>query len=467
MTRQHGRGLVRRTLSVIGASALVVTGALVFGGSAASASAGDIIAPDDGGSITLSKHAGTPSSLPGTGRELTGDALTALGGSVAGVPFKLERVTYEGVAIDLGTVAGWALVPDGFAPADITGSYGVEAVAGPTPTNPSGEIYFGGLELGLYLVTELPGGPGVVDASDPFLVSIPHRAAADSSWNYDVFVYPKNRLADLPTKTVSEPTGDTVTWTITTTVPRTVTGQVYTTDMVITDVLDPKLDYVSSTVRHNGTLMDPSPVSVTDQTVTVTIPKAQLFTGDTYVIEIVTDVTDAGAIVNNAVRNLEGVNVTIGPAQTNWGKVRVLKLETGTPLTLAGAEFELWSGEATVADRELVFAAQPTDADGLLTFDHVWLGNGSDTTEPYCLKETVPPVGHTIAGDGWTCVTLSSAGTAIVQQQVDNPKRTTPDLPLTGSTGTALFMGGGLALLLTAAGGALMLSRHRRHSSEH
>ncbi|MGO3146059.1 MAG: SpaH/EbpB family LPXTG-anchored major pilin [Leucobacter sp.] len=464
MNPQPRRGIAQRALSVIGTAALALTGVFALGATVASASPGDIVAPTGGGSIVLHKHAGTPSNLPGTGTALSGSALTALGGSVEDVPFKLERVTHLGTAIDLGTVEGWELVPDGFTPAMVTGDYGVETVSASTLTDTNGMITYSGLPLGLYLVTELPGGPNVVDVSDPFLVSVPHRAATDDAWNYNVHVYPKNLLADLPTKTVSEPEGNNVTWTITTTVPRTVSGQTYTTDMLITDVLDPKLTYVSSTVTQNGTAMAPSVVGVAGQTVTVTIPQAQLFTGDEYVVTIVTTVTDAGELVNDAVRNLEDVDVTIGPAQTNWGKVQVLKQETGTEATLQGAKFQLWTGEASEADRTMVVDEMETDANGLLTFAHVWVGNGADTTEPYCLKETVPPVGHTIAGDGWTCVTLNSAGTATVQQVIDNPKRTTPNLPLTGSTGTAAFMAGGLALLLTAAGAALLVSRRHRES---
>lgn len=450
---------MHRALSVIGASALALTGVLVMGGTAASASPGDIVAPQDGGSIIVHKHSGVPGSA-GTGQEITGDAAAALGMGVSDVPFKLERVYLNGAAIDLSDPAAWNNLPTTPAQAGTAPFSLVEVDSG--DTDASGMLTFSGLGLGLYVVTELDGGPDsiVEDMADPFLVSVPHRGIDDSTWNYNVHVYPKNLLKDNPTKTVSEPDGNNVTWTITTTVPRPPSGSVYTS-FTITDVLDDKLEYVSATVTRDGTPLPASVVGVSGQTVTVTIPPGEVRTGQVYVVNIVTEVLDAGAIVNNAVRNVNGVERTIGPAQTNWGKVQVLKKESGTNATLQGAKFELWTGEDDPDDRTKVFDEQTTGSTGLLTFDHVWLGNGADTTERYCLKETQAPAGHSIEQE-WTCVTLNAADTGVVQQPIFNPKRTTPNLPLTGSTGTVAFMAGGLSLMLLAGGAALLATRRRR-----
>lgn len=454
MTQHTRKGVAKRVLSVISASALALVGVVAIGSTAASA-----LGPDDTGSITVHKHAGAPGAA-GTGVEITGPAANLLGVGVGNVFFKLERVTYDGDPIDLGTTDGWDLIYDGMTATNLSDDYGFDPVVASAPTNSSGILDFPNLPLGLYLVTELPGGnPDVETMSDPFLVTVPHRAADDTEWITDVHVYPKNQLRDAPTKTVSEPTGNDVTWTITTTVPRPPSGNVYTA-FSITDTMDPKLDIVSATVTRDGVALPDSVVDITGQVVTVTPVIGEVMTGQVYVVTIVTTVTDAGAIVNTAVRNVNGTNSDIGPAQTNWGKVQVLKLDATTEETLAGAKFELWTAETEPEDRTLVLSEETTDANGIITFAHVWLGNDAVTTKDFCLRETAPPVGYSIANE-WTCVELASAGTGLVQQAVDNPKRDTPNLPLTGAAGTTAFMAGGIALLLTAAGVALLSSRRR------
>lgn len=459
MTQQPRRGTAKRMLSLVGTAALALTGAFALGGTAASASPGDIVAPEDGGSITVHKHVGAPSEDPGAGTEITDPGgIAELGLGLEDVEFKLQRVTYNGVAIDLATSEGWEHLP-ATVPASEVSPYGLEDVSTPSSqTDSSGVVVFSNLPLGLYVVTELPGAPGVEEVAPPFLVSVPHRAANDSTWNYNVHVYPKNRLADNPTKTVSEPDGNEVTWTITTTVPRPPEGNQYTS-FSITDELDPRLTFQSATVTRDGVALPDSVVTNTGQLVTVTPPLDEVRTGQTYVITIVTSVDEPGSIVNDAVRNVNGTEVTIGPAQTNWGAVKVMKYETGTQDTLTGAKFELWSGDKSTK----LLDEATTGLDGTFTFEHIWLGNGTTTTRDVCLKETQAPAGHSISNE-WTCITLDSAETGVVNQRVDNPKRDTPHLPLTGASGSVMFMGGGLALLLAAGGVALIISR--KHQKE-
>lgn len=477
MNQHTRRGAARGALSLLTATALALMGAIALGSSAASASPGDIVAPQGGGSIIVHKHAGSKGAA-GNGTEITGGAAAALGIGVGDVPFKIERVTYDGVPIDLGTSAGWDHVIENMTAADVVGPhYGKTLVDDSLTTDPSGVITYSGLDLGLYIITELPGGPAnISELAAPFLVSVPHRSAVGDTWLYNVHVYPKNKLTDVQTKTVDlgpivedetgVKQGDKVTWTITASVPQTEAGAPITL-FEITDKLDPRLTYVSSTVKKDGVLMSPNPVTVVGQDVTIAPPLADVRTGQVYTIEIVTSVNGAGVIPNTAVRNTNGTKVDIGPANTNWGKVQVLKQETDTAATLQGAKFELWTGEANIADRELVYGEQTTDENGIITFDSVWLGNGTTKTKQYCLKETVAPPGHTIAQE-WTCVTLNAEAAveglpvATVRQAIDNPRRTTALLPMTGSTGTAVFMIGGLALVSIAGGAALMVARRRQ-----
>lgn len=459
MKHQPQGKFAQRALSIVSASALALTGLFALGGTAASAvSAGDIVPPAGGGSITVHKHSSNPSG-EGTGLEIADP--TSLGNPIGDIPFKLDRVTYQGVPINLSTAEGWSHVTDGMTAADITGDYGLTPVVASQLTGSDGITTFSGLDLGLYVVTELPNSVvAATDMAPAFLVSVPHRSATQDTWNYNVHVYPKNKLPDVPTKEVSDPTGDLVNWTITFTVPRPAAGHEFATDLTLTDQLDTRLEYQSATVTRNGTAIDPS-ITEVDGLVTVTIPKADLVVGDTYVVVLTTKVLAEGEIPNTAFRNVDGSSVETNAVQTNWGAVKVIKLEDGTNVTLDGAKFEVWNADKT----ELLLAEQTTGPNGEITFDKLWLGNGTDTQEEVCLKETQPPAGHSLPATGeWTCLTLDADGTGIVEQTVYNPKRTTPALPLTGSTGTAMFTAGGAALLLMAAGAALVASRKRRES---
>lgn len=480
MNRNTRRGAAKGALSLLTATALAVMGAFALGSSAASASPGDIVAPEGGGSIVLHKHAGSPGAA-GDGTVISGSAAAALGLAVKDVPFKIERVSYNNVPIDLSKSADWDHVPSTLTAAQVLANpaYSLVTVNDSLKTDANGVITYSGLSLGLYLITELTAGaPANIEAPAlPFLVSVPFRSANSDTWLYNVNVYPKNKLTEITTKTVElgpivagengVKQGDKVTWTITASVPQTQNGAPITV-FKITDALDSRLTYVSSTVKKDGVLMSSNPVTVVGQNVTIEPPIGGVLSGQVYTVEIVTSVNGAGVIPNTAVRNTNGQTTDIGPANTNWGKVQVLKQETGTQATLQGAKFELWTGEANVNDRTKVYGETETNSSGIITFDSVFLGNGTTKTKQYCLKETVPPPGHSIANE-WTCVTLNAEAAATgdvpaatVRQAIDNPKRTTPELPLTGSTGTAIFMLGGLALVSLAAGSALMLSRRRR-----
>ena len=67
-----------------------------------------------------------------------------------------------------------------------------------------------GLELGLYLIVETLVPENVTSTCNPFLISLPMTTLDGSSWNYDVTVYPKNKIG-YPTleKTVRESASDT------------------------------------------------------------------------------------------------------------------------------------------------------------------------------------------------------------------------------------------------------------------
>ena len=387
--------------------------------------------------------------------------------------------------IDLTTTAGWDLAKtasDGFnsATGALPAGFGVVPATVPEVTTAGGGQANATLPYGLYRVTELPNA-AVETIAQPFLVTLPYPS--DGTWLYDVHVYPKNLLKDVPTKTVANPVdvsgnpavieGSLVTWTITAPVPR-VDGNIVES-YSIRDALDPRLKYESVVVKVDGVSLGAAGADTysanlvgadagTGQggTLTVTLlgdALAELQTGQVVTIELKTSVHGLGEIENEAIRNVNDDEVTFGTDRTNWGTIKILKTNSGS-LKLQGAKFEVYQSDKTTK----VYSEQSTDLNGEILFDGLWVGNNLDTTETYCVKETQAPPGYiTPLGDAaWTCVTVSSADTAIKEVSLKNTQQTGPNLPLTGSTGTAIFMAAGVALILVAGGAGLMVARRRR-----
>ena len=461
---------MRRAGAVLAAAALALIGTVALSPAASAeepvASLADITGTS--GDLIIHKHAGTPGSA-GDGTEITDTAPLGLG--LEGVEFSVQRVAHDGTPLDLTTAEGWDLAADA-TPALGDGYTAVDVAASPFTTDGSGVATAADLPYGLYLVTETSAGPNDIETmAQPFLVTLPYPDEATGGWLTDVHVYPKNLLNDTPSKTVSDPSGvtegETVTWTLTVPVPRPPTGSAYTS-FSITDQLDPRLEFVSATVKLGGDTLvrdagyaqaDPDPA--TTNTLTITPTLSALRTGQVYTVEIVTKVTGAGQIVNTAIRNVNGTESTVGPAQTNWGLLKVLKRAAGTGASLNGAEFELYR-----ADRETLVVGATATAGGEITFPAVWVGNGADVTEEYCLKETKAPAGYILPADPWTCVTITANGEATaVEQTILNEQHTGPRLPLTGAAGTAIFVGGGIGLMLIAAGAAFVASRKRERAA--
>lgn len=472
--QDRGRG-ARRVLALLGTAALAL-GGVVAAGTAAQAddplpSIANIVPPQGGGSVIVHKHAGKQGPA-GNGTVITDPAkVAALGVGIDGVKFKIERVSYNNVPIDLSTAEGWSRISAGMTPADITGNYSKTQVGVEQTTSGGGLTTFSGLAMGLYVVTETFAPEGVTPLESPFLVTVPYPDPAGNTWLYDVNVYPKNRIDDTPTKTVTDPTwlkqGEIVTWTLNVPVPAPPGDATAYTKFQVTDALDSRLGYVadSATVTLNGnpvaagdyTLTAPS--SGNGNTLTVAFDPTKVRTGQVYVITFQTAVNGAGEILNDAVRNVNDTDIDHMKEQVNFGKLKVIKKRQGSNLTLQGAQFELWKNDKS----EKIYGPTATNSSGEIVFDSIGLGKGADKTEKVCIKETVPPPGYSIIGDGWTCdIELDAAATnATVERSVDNPPRETPALPLTGAAGTAMFMAGGIALILVASGAAIIAIRRR------
>lgn len=467
-----------RMLSVFSAAALALTGAVVFGATSASAaSVADITPPEEGGSVIVHKHAGKPGPA-GDGTEITDPAkVAALGIGLDGVKFKIERVSYDGVPIDLSTSAGWDLVPESIAEMNADPDYTKVQIGDEQTTAGGGIATFSELDLGLYVVTETVPPAGATP-SPAFLVTVPLPHPTENTWIYNVHVYPKNLLPDDKKKEVTDPAlqlqGEPVTWTLTVPVVAPTEGTTYT-KFLVTDALDDRLEYVpgSLSVMKDGSPLAPAgnytvsePDPEDDNTLVVTFDPTKLLTGQVLVLSFDTNVNGLGEIVNSAYRNVNDNVTKVGTEQVNYGNVKVVKYREGSRLTLQGAMFELWDGEQETK----LYGPVGTDANGEITFSGVGLGKGSDKSEELCLKETAPPPGYSYI-DEWTCFTLTvneSGETKVVTYRADiyNEPRETPPLPLTGDAGTTLFMAGGLGLLVLAVGAGLLASRRRDRSTD-
>ncbi|MGK0722207.1 SpaH/EbpB family LPXTG-anchored major pilin [Leucobacter sp. W1478] len=492
MNHENRGRFAKRALAALGATALLLIGTVTLS-SAASADEHDapVVGPSVSnitgttGTLTIHKHAGDPGEA-GNGQVITDPAkIAALGAGLEGVQFSIERVTYDGSAIDLTTATGWDVAQSATVARVMGAQDGFGKVAPPTATATTlagGIAVIPNLPYGMYLVTETSAGPNqIVTPIQPFLVTVPYPQASDSTWLYDVHVYPKNKLNTTnPEKTVAAPDGvvigSTVVWTITAPIPELGTGGTYN-KFVITDTLDPRLTLTGAVVKIDDTELVPiTHYSVSGNVVITLTPAglALLAGADNVIVEASTTVDSlgegetGGLIPNHAIVNVNDSVRETGYPQTNWGPLKVIKKAAVAPNnTLQGAEFTLHetkNGPALAEAGTLV-----TDANGEIVVDGLWVGSNDTLSKTYWLQETKAPTGYVLPeGDGaWTQVAVNAgAASTVVPVVINNTQQGAPRLPLTGSTGTAAFMIGGIALLLTAGGVGLATARRKQGVSK-
>lgn len=453
--------------------ALALSGTALLGGMTAQA------APIDGtqdGSIIVHKHVEDPASTDGN----------PAGAPLKGVEFSAQQVLVDpdgsaGPAtagpIDMTKAEGWKLAEQVFtstAPALPAG----DAVNGPVfslaaaavqSTNASGIATFSGLDLGAYLVTETaPGDNLIAQAAAPFWVSVPMPTGDATEWNYNVDVFPKNTLNDFtPTKAVTDndlidPDGN-VEWTVSTPIPA---SNLAYQSFSLSDPVATGLNFQSfGNVTLNGTVLvrddqtATPPVNgdytVSGTTITFTaagLAKVNAITmdpnsvGATVAVVVNTDIAAipaTGGITNTATVTLNGI-AKPASATTNWGELLLNKTTSEDGSALGGATFELYA-----ANKSTLIATGTTAADGTLQFD-VWVGNDTDVTENFWLKETVAPAGHVLPADPWTEVTVNAGQAATATVTIENHLAQGPNLPMTGGTGAALLTLAGVVVLSIA-----------------
>ncbi|WP_449278836.1 SpaH/EbpB family LPXTG-anchored major pilin [Leucobacter sp. GX24907] len=482
--RHQDRGSgVRKVLAVIGTASLILFGA-VAGSTAASAEVSPANMPTGNGKLTIHKYEQPAGETPdATGNPL--DPVPTDWEAMNDVPFKVERITN----VDLTTNAGWDQANAYAAnPASIPAANLVEVANAETAGGVVGPLT---LPIGAYLVTELDmTGGNIVHKAAPFVVTIPLPDEATKGWITDVHVYPKNSVAEVD-KDVTAPDayglGETVTWPIDVKIP-TLPPNMSFTSFSISDTLDDRLAYEDYTLQVDGTDVPAAAVSVTEPTAATggtfgavfDVSHAFLTTNAGKTITLVLTTTVVGPVHDGVIENVANVDVNgneFAPDSfSRWGDLLILKIDEAER-PLAGATFQVFAGEcgaeggvgtaiSVTAPGGAAASEFTSSSSGVVHIAGLWVGDeNNDVTErDYCVEETAAPAGYDLADPAYQTVTVVAGTTEEGEYDATfvNPQKPPVALPLTGSTGTALFMAGGLALMLLAGGVALIASKRKK-----
>ena len=453
------------------------------------------------GSITIHKRDITGATAGEAGTGLPDD--NAPGTALSGVTFELQQVD-----IDLKDARNWANIPTSAADARALGFTGVPRTG---TTGDDGQVRFGDLPIGVYLVTETQVPTGVVPGA-PFLVSIPMLNPDGSTWNYDPVVYPKNTVVTA-TKSVTDADqqlGQEITYSVSAPVPTLQPGQSVRRFIVRDDYDESKLSLpqpLSSHVRVSigNNDVDPSAYTVADNNGVLSVEftdfaalNAPENRGATVTVNFNAPVTGIGRIRNQAnviVNNpsnedeIEEITTPTNPVDSYYGRLELVKTGTEDPQAnpatpLQGAVFQLYRANqqaqclAEELDEEQEQDARrvsvggvtewTTDNAGRITIEglHVTSYENNIPVEgqnAYCLLEVAAPAGYTTptGADALTEFTLhhitDNQGSApeapviVKNVTVTNLKQSTPNLPMTGGSGIAVMAAIAAAILAAGA----------------
>ena len=361
-----------------------------------------------------------------------------------------------------------------------------------------------------------PAAPFIVTLPTP-----KDHKVSDGEWQYDVHVYPKNTIASGPQKNVvDQPTngaalGAPVTYQVTQLIPALATGETYD-KLVLTDDLDGRLTPSTSvpvTVKAGTTTF----VEGTDYTsawagnkLTVTFTAAglaKLKAGENVVYEFQATVTSLGdgEIDNKAFVNLNDFDLTpgtpngpdgspTGTVTSRWGDLTFKKVSDANPAQgLGGAVFHIHMGmtdvvgECTADLTGLAIVNDPTtgkaleitsDASGTLVVPGLWVGDTEKTVAADGTVSNTTVTGHDLqqrcyvleevkAPSGFVLPNSTAALTPVMVKagpngstplvEIKNVQQGAPELPFTGSSAQLALTIGGIALIVVALGGVLLV----------
>ncbi|WP_225746326.1 SpaH/EbpB family LPXTG-anchored major pilin [Corynebacterium sp. Marseille-P4611] len=429
------------------------------------------------GSITLFKKKGAESGTAATGQKMEG----VPGEPLAGVTYKITKLNYD---LQNGD---WSKFPK--AAADVKDGDKTDTTFEKT-TAGEGEAKFSDLPLGIYLVEETNAPDGIV-AGAPFIVSVPMVNEASDAWNYDVIAYPKNTETKTKktVKDADQNIQDAYTYTINADAPTWGAGKSLTA-FRFEDQLDQRLDFQKVTeVKAGETALgagdyevnNPAEngnklvVKLTDQglakvksgdKMSLTFEVKRKEVGDTTELKNQADVIFNNPNTGNEVKNKTNEVVTY------HGKLKVVKKdgkEDGK--VLEGAEFELYQctaanklgGKLTVKEQD----KWTTGADGTITIDGLHVTDFADNAQvtdikKFCLKETKAPAGYALPENPVTEIEFTRENIAktgelegddavTLVSEIENIKRDTPNLPMTGGAGVGILAAIGAAIVAAGA----------------
>lgn len=439
---------------------------------------------------------------------------------ISGVVFTAKQVN----TIDLATNQGWldanalsdsynATAPASIADAEKTvsdGGYTLGAANVSAATSADGATSLSGLVIGLYLVEET-STPAGVTPSAPFLVTLPlSDPSAQSSWNYDVYVYPKNAITTVQ-KSVADAgsvtLGDPAVFTIKGDIPDS-SGPA--SDKVsgyeISDKLAANLTYDAAkpatvaladgsatlTAGTDYTLaFDASSNQVTVQFTAAGLAILSAHRDTQVVMTVPTTVSKSGTITNVATVYPDQSAITSGngiasnAVQSKWGSITVQKNDQNNT-ALPGATFQVFTSQADAADQTNPVTINGTSSwqsgsDGQLTIDGLrysafangaaitdtngdgTVGEGDTGFNQYYLVETSAPSGYSLLAQPVPFTVDDATTAAGVDLTVkDSQENAGFQLPFTGGPGGKLIYLAG-ALLLA---GAILLSMKRRPAAQ-
>lgn len=489
--------VLRRLAAGVGAIALALVGVSAMSTAAMAAQPADGVAPGNApagstGTLTIHKFAGTATSqTPPNGQ--------AQDPGPARPPLANANFTYC-LLNSLATDADWTAAKNAD-PATAT-------CAGPatpmTPTNANG-LTSASLPMGAYIVKEVAPFPEGVSSGPAFIVTIPYPSVSGTApnttttWLWSVHTYPKNTVTSTGSKTVADPTahglGSLVPWTITTRALGSFNDGAPLTAYSIKDDPADQLQYEATTSLQyqepGGVWADVpapnytiTPGAAAGDSTTVTFNGSGitwlngLQAGTKLQWNLTTKVVGVGSLENKSYENSGGDDVSTGTATTQWGGAKLKKHDANdTTKTLKGAEFEVYdstsgacttlgAGPLTVTVGGVAKTVFASDDNGIVEVAGLWVGNNNTTSDRvYCLKETKAPTGYTLptGAAAITAVTVVPGAVAVGDEiPVANNPSQGPNLPLTGSTGTAAMSIGGLVLVMIGAAAIALARRSRR-----
>ena len=358
------------------------------------------------------------------------------------------------------------------------------------------------LAKGYYLVVE-QANTAVAAPAAPFVVAIPMTNPTGDGWIADVHVYPKNEdlTVDKEPDVTSVEVGDTVTWTITGSIPADIADA---KKYDIVDKLDLALNYTADSVVVKGLLNSGDTTGVT---LTKEVHWNPIFDAGTNTLRV--SFTEEGlkelakykfvsvsfdTVVNEGIlgrldytipnkatvefinRNDDEIERETPETKVHTGAIRVDKTDANTGKMLEGAQFQIASSEANAtAGRYLrktsggiivdfgdpgYDTASPwietTTQDGVDTTkayalfkglaDYVEDTSGNKTYNSYWLVETKAPNGYNLLSNPIKVDFTADNSTEDTSYTVTIAVNNTTDftLPQTGGIGMILFVVGGI-----------------------